>query len=324
MTTLTCGDLETRARAYLNEATADFFAQADIFAWLSSGVRDIAQKSLCIRRIIDVDTANATRTVATSCYKVMHVEYIPSSGRSLMLTKIDPLRVGHYPLDGTAPQYWYEFGQTIGIEPLPNATYRLRLYVVDLPKICHTTYPITSFATGWTGSGTGTWTNGTTAAYAGTTGQIGVNTWGTALTDTVNYTFSFTVSGISNCTLKISAGTAESVSISANGYYTFNLTDTGGTGLVFTATMTGATGGVTVDNLYISSEVSVSATANTTELNQMWYHLLVLYVTYNGLLRENRLQAASILESLYNNELVYMRQSIIEQIPDGNTDLQYL
>jgi hypothetical protein len=132
---LTVSELETRVRTYLSEVTPSFYTQAEIWRWLSLSAKDIGQECLVPRRVLEVDTANGVRTVTTHVYKVTHVEYVPSSGRSLNLPKIDPLKTSHYPIDGVTPQYWYEHGDSIGIEPLPNATYRLLLYVIDFPKV---------------------------------------------------------------------------------------------------------------------------------------------------------------------------------------------
>lgn len=318
---LTADDLETRARTYLNEATADFYTQAEVWRWLSIGAKDIAQKGLCVRRIIDAVTATSTRNVTADAYKVLHVEYVPSSGRTRMLTKIDPLRVGHYPTNGVTPQYWYEFSNAIGIEPIPDGAYNLRLYVADLPKMRHSTFPITAWDSGWTGSGTGTWSNGASVnAYTGTTGQAGVDTWGTALVTATSYTFIITVSGVSNCTLAIKAGTATSPTISTAGVHAVTLTSVG-TALTLNATMTGATGGLTVDDLYILKEADFAATADQTDLP--WQRLLVLYCVYNGLMKDRRLAQAQALEAVCSRELAYMRGNLIEVVPDGRTNLKY-
>jgi hypothetical protein len=128
-------DLEIRVRTYLNEAVPNFFSSAEIMNWLSLAAKDIAENTTCVRRILSAQTTAATREVTFNAYKVFHVEYLPSTGRTLMLTKIDPLREGHYPADGTTPQYWYELNGSIGIEPIPDAVYNLRLYVADIPKM---------------------------------------------------------------------------------------------------------------------------------------------------------------------------------------------
>jgi hypothetical protein len=317
-------DLEARVRTYLNEATASFYSQSEIWRWLSIAMKDIAQKSLCVRRVLDAVTAASTRNVATSCYKVMHVEYIPSSGRPLMLPKIDPLRLGHYPVgEGTYPQYWYEFGSNIGVEPLPDAIYNLRLYVADTPKMQHGTFPITNWSSGWTGSGTGTFTNGASVnAYTGTTGQAGVDTYGTAITDATNYTFTVTLSGISNCGLVIKAGTAASPTLNTPGPHTVNILSNS-TSLTLTATMTGATGGLTIDDLYILKEADFASTADQTELSSMWQHLLAIYAAYSGLIKDKKFAPAHILESIYFSELAYLKQNVVEVIPDGLQSLKY-
>jgi hypothetical protein len=132
-----CSDLETRVRVYLNEVTASFFTQAEIWSWLSMAMKDIAQVTTCVRRIQSVVTVINTRTVAAAYYKVFHVEYVPSSGRALFLRKITPIQIGHCRAEenGLYPQYWYEFGSTIGIEPLPDGVYNLNLYIADVPKM---------------------------------------------------------------------------------------------------------------------------------------------------------------------------------------------
>ena len=321
---LDASDLETRVRTYLNEVTADFFTQAEVWRWLSVGAKDIAQKTLCVRRILDAVTASTVRNVATSAYKVLHVEYIPATGRALMLTKIDPLRLGHYPINGTTPQYWYEFGSNIGIEPLPDAIYKLRLYVADLPKMQHSVYPITTWNTLWAKTGTGAWSHGATEnVYTGTDVQSGIDTYSTALVASTNYTFTITVSSVTTCGLVITAGGTASPSMTTAGVHSVNLTTGGTTSLTLTATTT-ATGGLTVDDLYILKEADFAAVGDQIELDPAWQHLLALYATYCGLMKDRKYGPAQMLGSIYANELAYLRQSVVEVIPDGRNAVRYM
>lgn len=325
---LDASDLETRVRTYLNEATADFYAQAEIWRWLSIGAKDIAQKTLCIRRVLDAVTTASTRNVTVNAYKVLHVEYIPSSGRSRMLTKIDPLRVGNYPnvtpgTEGT-PLYWYEFGGSIGIDPIPAAGYNLRLYVADLPKMQHSTFPLTNFSSGWTSAGTGAWANDATdASFSGTTGQSATNTWGTALVASTNYTITLTVSSLSAATLTVKAGNVDSgVTISSNGVHTVTITTSNTDSIVLTGASTG-TGTINVDNIYLLKEADFAATSDQTELPTAWQHLLALYSAHKGLLKDKKYGPAQMLEQIYRNEFDYLRQVIVEVIPDGRSALKY-
>lgn len=321
-------DLEDRVRTYLNEVTANFYTQAEIWRWLSIAAKDIAQKTLCIRHILDTATTASTRNVTTNAYKVMHVEYIPSSGRARMLTKIDPLRVGNYPgvtvgTEGT-PLYWYEFGDTIGIDPLPVTAYNLRLYVADLPKMQHTTFPITSFASGWTSGGTGTWTNDATdASFSGTSGQSATDTWGTALSASTTYTITFTVSSLSAATLTVSAGAVDSgATISANGVHTVTITTSTTASIVFTATSTG-TGVMNIDSVYILKEANFTSTTDQIDLPPAWQHHLALYATIMGLAKDRKYGPVQMLSQIYENELMYLRQNIVEVMPDGRSELTY-
>ena len=134
---MTASELESRSRTFLNDTSSAFFTQAELYRWLSIAAKDIAQKTGCVRRVLSYQTTANNREVSFNAYKVFHVELI-TTGRNLMLTKIDPLRTGHWNLDGALPQYWYELGDSIGIDPIPTAVYNLRLYVADIPKIVTT------------------------------------------------------------------------------------------------------------------------------------------------------------------------------------------
>lgn len=316
---LDASDMEARVRTYLNEVTAGFFTQAEIYRWLSLAHKDIAQKTLCVRRILDAKTTASTRNVTANCYKVLHVEYIPSSGREVMLTRIDPLKAGHYPASGTQPQYWYEFGSSIGIEPIPDGTYSLRLYVADMPKMAHLSF--SSFtegvgATEWTDSGSG-WTCGATAAHAGAGPDT--LTYNTALaTANCNITIVFTVSGVgTGGSVTPVIGTA-GVAVTTNGVHMQTIAATTPWTIAFSGSNT-----ITIDDLRIYKEADFASATDQTELPSAWQHLMVLYATYNGLLKDKRFAPAQMLESIYNNELAYLKQNIVEVIPDGRNSLKY-
>ena len=120
----------------------------------------------------------------------------------------------------------------------------------------------------------------------------------------------------------ITAGTVASPNFTTNGIHSFTAT-TASTALTLTATMTGATGGLTVDDLYILKEVDFAAVGDQTELPCAWQHLLALYATHGGLTKDRKYGPAQMLESIYNNELAYLRQAIVEVIPDGRNSLKY-
>jgi hypothetical protein len=314
-------ELEARVRTYINEVTPSFFTQAEIWRWLSIAAKDIAQKALCVRRVLDAVTVASTRNVATNAYKVLHVEYIPSSGRAQMLTKIDPLRLGHYPAaNGAAPQYWYEFGSNIGIEPVPDAIYQLRLYVADLPKMT-TVYNGIAFVEGssanqWVDGGSA-WTCSTTASHAGA-GPTTLTAYTAIAAANTNVTFVFTVDSVGTSGSVTPSCGATGVAVTTTGVHMQSLAAT----TPWKPVLTGANT-IVISGFYAYAEADYAAITNQTELGSAYQHLMVLFAAAKALHKDRRTGPAQMLESIYANELVYLRQSIVEVIPDGRNSMIY-
>lgn len=306
---LDASDLETRIRYYLNEASASFYTQAEIWKWLGQAARDISKSTLCVRRILTTTTTANSRNVTTNAYKVMHVEYIPSSGRSIILPKIDPLNASHCKLNyGIVPQYWYEFGDAIGIEPVPTTTYNLRLYIVDVAKLVS--------QPAWSAYTAGArWVVGDSIIHSGASSDI-ILTAG--ISNSTNYTFEFHVSGIgATGSLKLTCGTLEGSTITTNGYHCQSFVSNG-----TTFKLTGVND-VTVNWLKIYKEDNIAAVTDQTELNPEWSTTLAIYATYQGLMKDKKIEQAMLLYNIYQNDFNYLSQKIIEVIPDPKDSLNF-
>jgi hypothetical protein len=299
------GSLESRVRLYLNEVTAKFYTQAEIWRWLSLGAKDISQRSLCVRRILTAATGGAgVRRVTVNALKFLHVEYL--STRPIMLTRIDPLKIGRYPLNGTAPQYWYEFDDGVEIDPLPDGIYPLRLYVADVSKFVAAS-PWADWAAG------AGWVTGYSAIHSGASSDV---TLTAPIVSGGNYTLEFNILDITG-SVKLTAGTLEGSTITTNGNHTQNFISNG-----TTLKLTG-TGDLTIVGFKIYLERDIASTADQIELGQEWDNLLALYATFSGLLKDKRHEPAILLSSIYANEFSYLSKYIIEVIPDGRDDLKY-
>lgn len=306
---LDSADLLARIRTYVNEATASFYTDAELYRYMSLAAKDIAQRTLCVRRILDAQTATSTRTVTTNAYKVIYVQYIPATGRPIFIPKIDPLRLSNYKLNGTVPQYWYELGSVIGIEPLPDAIYNLRLYVADLPKIVvESTYAQADWS-----AGTG-WSAGASSA-SHTGGTAGDLTYTGTIYGATNYTIEFTVSGLGTGGIVTPYfGSAAGVEISLNGVHAQTaVTDN-------VSVKFNANNAVTLSDIRIYKEADLSATETQTELSPAWQHLIVIYSTILALSRDMKVNPAAMLSTLFNSETLYTKQSIVDIIPDGIVD----
>lgn len=124
----------TRVRDILNEDTASFWIDTELTRILNDAIRDIAEVAGCIERTEDITTTASTRLTAFTANKVAYAEYIPGSGTPKGLIRIHPKQAGRVPVNGTTPQYFWEAGSNVGIEPLPDGTYTIRLYVQDYPS----------------------------------------------------------------------------------------------------------------------------------------------------------------------------------------------
>jgi hypothetical protein len=320
---LDIGDLTIRSRNLLNELTPKFFQDPELWRYMSMAAKEIAQRGSGVRRVLTAITTAATRTVAVNAYKCLHVEFIPASGRTSMLSKIDPLQAGHMVYDGTTePQYWYEDGANIGLDPIPGAQYNLRLYVSDLPKKLLLT--ATSFSAG--GMGTDTWSfygtsppsPGTTLIHTGTLGSAAYNTM-LALTTGNLVSVTFTI-------LSCAAGAYAQVNaLGYNGnraYYPGTHTFNFGWQSVNPYPEIAMVGDVVLDNLYIYKEVDFSSALDVSDLPPLWNHTVILAVLERAFRRDSRSAVSKILSSLTDMEVDYLRANIIEIIPDSYKDMK--
>ena len=126
-------DIRYRVRTILNELTASLWTDSCLNRIIDDANKDSAIKGACIVNTDTITTVASSRFVPIMGYLVKAVEYLPSTGSKYCLVKITPNMVGHVTLNGSAPQYWYQWGKQIGIEPVPNAAYNLSVSVIDFP-----------------------------------------------------------------------------------------------------------------------------------------------------------------------------------------------
>lgn len=169
---MTFGELKALIRAELDEATASLYTDANIASWITAAELDIAAKTGCIESVLPLTTTAGSRLVAFTGNKVNFVESIISGSTTVLVggenqwvdtsdafwhntnlatwyndqhqlvvsfppysnMRITPHHLGHISKrDEIVPQYWFQWGQNIVIEPLPTDTYNLNVYVSSSP-----------------------------------------------------------------------------------------------------------------------------------------------------------------------------------------------
>ncbi len=125
-------DIRDRVRSLMNEdSNSTFLPDAVLNRYINDGERDIAAKTGCLENIDTAVTTAASRLVAFSGHKVKYVEY--AGATTVGIQRITPKHLGYPSYTGTAPQYWFQWGGSVVVDPLPDTAYTLYLYVSDYP-----------------------------------------------------------------------------------------------------------------------------------------------------------------------------------------------
>jgi len=126
-------DIRARVRSLMNEdSNSTFLTDAILNRFINDGERDIAIKTGCIENIDTATTTASTRLVAFSGHKVKYVEYAGSTRTGIQ--RVTPKHLGFSTYSGATPQYWFQWGGSVVIDPLPATAYTLYLYVSDYPQ----------------------------------------------------------------------------------------------------------------------------------------------------------------------------------------------
>jgi hypothetical protein len=112
-------DLLSRARVFLDEATAVRWTDAQLLRFLNDGLMDLCAKAQCYQgtESITLGANTVEYTPTTSYISVVHVICNPATGTGWGLQKANVRSRGTVGQESDVPKYWYEFGGKIGIFP---------------------------------------------------------------------------------------------------------------------------------------------------------------------------------------------------------------
>jgi len=92
---------------------------------------------LCDRDVESVSTSNGQRFVSYTGIKVLHVVY-----NNVGIPQIRETQIGWEQTGETTPHQWFDDKSQIGVEPLPDGTYSLTLYLADQAPTMTSDYEI--------------------------------------------------------------------------------------------------------------------------------------------------------------------------------------
>lgn len=129
-------------RSLLQEDSVDFFTDSMLRNYINEAMYAVNNISGAKRTVTPVYTVASQRLInIASLGNIIKIIGIECLGKSLV--KINPTQLGHVALDGTEPQYWFEHGDYIGIEPIPDDTYTIVLYLIG--EVIVTQFPDVTF-----------------------------------------------------------------------------------------------------------------------------------------------------------------------------------
>lgn len=140
MGTLTVTNIINNVRSALNETATTMLSNAELTILINDGYKDICAKALAYEKKITKDNISASQKVISlvgeNIARINYVEYksgTTEGGKGMIC--VLPQAVGHIPISTNAPQFWFQWGEYLVLEPLPDAaTYDLAVYATCYPS----------------------------------------------------------------------------------------------------------------------------------------------------------------------------------------------
>ncbi len=139
MGTLTVTGIINNVRSDLNETTTTMLTDAELTIMINDGYKDVCTKALAYENKITKDNIAAEKIVSlvgSNVIRVNYVEYKSSTtqgGKGLICAM--PQAFGFMPISTSVPLYWFQWGDFLIIDPIPDATtYDLAVYATCYPS----------------------------------------------------------------------------------------------------------------------------------------------------------------------------------------------
>jgi hypothetical protein len=119
--------MDSIIRQELNERAMERITPNQVLDSINDGYKEVSSRAFCVEHEDLVSTVSGERLVKFSGNRVNKITYQQA------LVKVTPESFGVVPLKGDAPQFWFQWGQYVVLDPVPDKAYQLKLYVSDYP-----------------------------------------------------------------------------------------------------------------------------------------------------------------------------------------------
>jgi len=136
MATLTLGTIRNMVRSELNEITYLSISNDEISGLVNDGIKDISVKALCYESLITKSNIpKSARLISLAGDNIININSVSYAGKTeIGMECVIPQKLGHIPINGYTPQFWFKWGNYLIIEPLPDvATYSVYIFASCYP-----------------------------------------------------------------------------------------------------------------------------------------------------------------------------------------------
>ena len=307
----------TNARYYLNEATASFWADAELLVWVNQGTMDIVGRTRCLESSEAVTLVpNTVEYSITGPYiDIATVVYNDANGEKKGLVRKNPQSIGHS--TDNVPTWWYEWNGKVGIFPalplITNAGLAIGSTATAVSTIAFsyiisgTTYSKTAVAAG-TAPGNDVIPAATYGAVAFDIGSDGtIDAIEAYLNSTGHATAALAVAGLPQVAkghIRLGYVTA----IKSDGVFTF-----GTTSLIAANTTVAYTSSAPTATVYFLDKPIAVAAASPVLVPAVYDRALTLYVAAQALLKPGLYGKSGRLMSEYLAEIERYRLDFVER-----------
>lgn len=135
-------ELITYARQLYNAVNDTFFSDAELYMMVQAAQTELARETNCIRRVYTTPTV-ANQQEYSKPAAAFSIKRITYNGRKLFKIsdrEDDALTLNNAVTTATgAPQYYWEWDDSIELRPVPDDALTLKIYTYDLPQTVSST-----------------------------------------------------------------------------------------------------------------------------------------------------------------------------------------
>lgn len=142
---MTPGQIAEYARQQYNSLNDDFFSDSELYRHIWQAQLILATETNCIRNVYTASTVASQQEYSkpTRCMSIKRITYEGNKLYPIQMREDDALTLNNQSTTATGtPQYYFEWGDSFFLRPIPSAVGTLKIYSFDEPDTVSSTSTI--------------------------------------------------------------------------------------------------------------------------------------------------------------------------------------